>query len=409
MIDQRRRAVARAAAFLLGLACVACVFDKPKEEVQLTLDKVPAGTEQIQVVAVDKDDTAKVLGILVAKTPWVPGQTLHFPLGPAQGKEWLLRVEGYKNGILVYLALIPEAEYTTDTVSHPDVTPGWPAVLFASASHDSLKAVFTVGFRNLPDSSHWRLKLGTGYLASSTAEISIPVSLIKPGARLVADLHSSDSSALPVQVPDTILADEVLSPSGASLQIIDAFSANDSVFIKLDCRNFRLPSKDEAIPGQGNPVALDARGLRPLAGFGMVKNDSSRLAGPSSALNGVDNVVVALHYATGMRVRPPVADTVAAESALRSRVAAPAVKIIADSIVGSNLRLILQRENFSGLHCHITRDVLNTSDYEICRSDTCLVDSTVWKGAARVIVAAHRDEDHSLARPLVADTLIPPR
>jgi hypothetical protein len=408
MINSARLRITAPLALLLGLAFSSCLFDKPKEEVQLSLTNVPAGVEKIRVVAVDRNDTSKILAAL-EEVAWT-GQALRFPLGAAQGKDWIIRVEGYENDFLVYLTLIPSGEYASDTTRHVNVTPGWPAVWFTHVTRDSTSVRFTTDFRLVPSGVHWHLTPGAGadYIPSFTPDLSVALAKIKPGSLITADLHNADHSTLPVQLPDTMLADEALAPAGSTVRITDAFSSGDSVFLTLEYQNFRMPQKDEPTPGQGIPKVLDARGLSPLAGFNMVDGDSSRMAGPASSLDGVEKLVVALHYANNMRIRPPAADTVDAATALRLRVAAPSVKILSFAAQGAQLQVVLEKQNFTGLHVHISRDDLNSTDYQLCHTDTCSVDSPIWKGAKIVIVAAHRDEDHSLFRPLVADTLIPP-
>lgn len=396
---------------LAALALAACLFDKAREEVELTLTGVPASVEEVQVVAVERRDTAKVLATLVSRTAWSEGRVLRFPLGKAQGEDWLLRAEGYQDDHLVYLSLIPPGN-DPDSIRRVDVTPGLPAVIFTGVTRDSLNATFTTAFRKVSGEVHWQLNpKGRDSVRSSNPTLTVKLADVPPGTVLTADLRDENHQALAVQLPDSILADEVLSPAGSKVRITGASTSDDTVFLELAYENFQEPSVDEPIPGRGLPRAYDQNGRR-ISGLKTNAGNIARLWGPASALSGVTKVIVALHYADNMRIRPLVADTVEAAAVLQAPAAAPALDILSQARKGDNLEVILERRNFRGLHTHFYRDKVEwprpTVAYQLCHTDTCAVLPAVWQGARMVYVAAHKDETHDQIRPLVVDSLVPP-
>jgi hypothetical protein len=395
---------------LLALALFACLFDKPKEEVELDLTNVPAGTEKIRVLAVKASDTSAIIDELLPLSDYAAGKTLQLPLKRAQGKDWHLRVEGYRNGILVYLVIIPRNP--SDGPIYADVTNTWPGVLFTAVTRDSAAVHFTTTFRSVPGgkNNHWHLNLSADpddYIISPLPNLTVPLNRIKPGSLLTIDVRDSNHVALPIQMPDTMLADEALTPAGSAVRITEAWSKGDSVFITLAYQNFLLPQVDLPKPGRGYVTALDARGLRPLA-IKSIDGGLTKMGGLADALIGVDKLVIALTYANGMRIRPAVADTIDAATAQLPRVAAPAVKILFSSTKDDSLlQVVLERTNYAGLHNHVFRDEIGSLDYQLCYTDTCMVEPGIWKGAKKVYIVAHR-ENHSMVRPIVVDSLIPP-
>jgi hypothetical protein len=216
-----------------------------------------------------------------------------------------------------------------------------------------------------------------------------------------------------VQSPDTMLSDEALNPAGSSVQIVDAFlGTNDSVNILLNVRNFQLPLRDEPIPGRGTPMVHDKRGLRLIPEIQLVPGYLTHLVGPAWALSGVDTFVVALHYnsplgsALTFRIRPTVSDTMASADALRLAATRPSQQILSHTYSAGRdtLYLNLERLNFNGLHNHIFRNITGDPNYQLCFTDRCAVDSSLWNGASALVVAAH-DGSHNMIIPVVKDSI----
>lgn len=404
-----------------AICLTACLFDKAPEEVDLTLSKIPAGTDYVIVRAVDKSDTSIRIEEQLFSGDYSPGMTLHFGLGKVQGREdkTLLRVEGYRDSLLVYMALIPPGRGSTDEVLFPNVTQEWPTISFAQFKKDTGGYVLTTVIRGDKAGTRWRLTPNAPQPNQKTFAVSgnsFPLSLggLVPGTWIAAELIDSADKLLPVQVTDSLLTDEVVSPSGATVEILDALrvadtaTQSDSVEIKLEVKNFTPPSKDEPAPGRGWAKVLDARGLRPIPDFNVVDNDITRIKGPSWRLNGVTQIVVALHYANGSRVRPLVSDTVAASVALIDRSTLPTVKIVSHAPNGTSIKLTFVKTNFVGeQHVHVYKDQVNALEYQLCRGITCDVLPDVWTGATRLI-AVVVNPGHSLFTPQSRDTLNAP-
>ena len=406
-----------------ALCLAACLFDKAPEEVDLTLPKAPAGTDYVIVSAVDRSDTNIIVEEKLFSGDYTPGMTLHFGLGKVQGREakTLLRVEGYRDSLLVYLSLIAPGRNSTDEVLFPDVTQGWPTIAFTRFEKVGDNYVLTTATRGRPVGPPWRVGPNVPvpnqlHLVSTGNAFTLGPTGLVAGTWITAELldTSDTSKVLPVQVPDSLLTDELLAPSGATVEILDAqrvadtATQADSVVITLDVKNFTRPSKDEPIPGKGWAKVLDARGLRPIPDFAAVGNDISRIVGPSWRLAGVTNIVVALHYANGSRVRPLISDTVEAAIALVDRRTLPTVKIASHSANGTNIRCNLTRTNITGeIHVHIYRDQVLDKEYELCRTAVCDVQPNVWTGAKRLI-AVVVTPTHGIFTPQSRDTLNAP-
>jgi hypothetical protein len=405
------------ASIAASLLLAACLFDKAREEVDLTLTHVPAGTERIRIVAVEKSDTSKQLGVL-HRQAWT-GAPIHFALGKAQGKNCLLRVEGYQDTFLVYLSLITP-ERNSDQVFYPNVDAGWPGVVITSV----VRTVDTIDigtvFRNTPEKTYWELapnsppkggtpRPGERTLSSNAPVFHLAVPGLLSGTYIIASLFdSATSKVLPVQLRDTLLTDEALSPSGSSVEIVDATRIGDSVEIQLSVKNFSAPSKDEPVRGRGWPMAHDARGLRILREFHVKDGDMNRMTGPAWALDGVTTLVIALHYADSVRVRPLVSASVPVATALLDRTSLPTVNIVSAEVIGTSLRFVVNSTNLvNNRHYHVFKDQLLANDYQLCRQNTCMIDSSVWVGAKRLI-AAVVNEDHTLFVPVSKDTLNAP-
>jgi hypothetical protein len=415
MIDSARR---RGSFALLLLAAAlfpaACLFDKPPEEVQLTLTRVPAGVDYIQVFAVDRTDTAAVIAPLYAK-PWSPGTTLQFSLGRAAGRNWLLRVEGYQGGYLRYLSFIPPSATAADSAVQVPVNRGMPAVFFTGVARDSDTIRFETAFRMAPSGAHWRLDYGNDTLTGSnyqpiaTSGFSLPAGAIHPGSLLIADLHGEDRALLPYQDPDTMLADEALSPKGSAVKITEAFRSNDTVHLMLAFANFQEPDVDEAVPGRGFPMVLETSTFRVLPGFQPLGGDRTHWFALVPALDKVKSLAVVLHYANGMRIRPLAADSMETSLALRPRLLVPSVQVDSTrAMPGDSLMVFLTRKNFQGYHVHIYRDFMrwpNPFIYRTCYTSVCKLDSPMWVGARRLIFSVQQDASHELPDPLISDTL----
>jgi hypothetical protein len=405
------------ASIAMALLLAACLFDKTREEVDLTLTHVPAGTERIRIIAVEKSDTSKQLGELHSQA-WTGGP-LHFALGKAQGKECFLRVEGYQDTFLVYLALIPPGK-GDDQVFFPNVDAAWPGVVITSVVRTGDTLDIGTEFRNAPPNTYWELapnsplkgkppRPGEKTLSSNAPVFHLAVPGLISDTYIITSLFDNATGmALPVQLRDTLLTDEALSPSGSTVEIVDATRIGDSVEIQLSVKNFSPPAKDEPVRAKGWPMAHDARGLRVLSEFHVKDGDMNRMAGPAWALDGVTTLVIALHYADGVRVRPLVSASVPVSTALLDRSSLPTVNIVSGQVVGTSLKFIVTSANLiNGRHYHVFRDQMLATDYQLCRKDTCLVDSSVWVGAKRLI-AAVVNEDHSLFVPVSRDTLLAP-
>lgn len=406
------------AAMAAALVLAACLFDKTREEVDLTLTHVPEGTDRIRIVAVDKADTSKVLGELL-KEKWT-GRPLHFALGEAQGKECFLRVEGYQDTFLVYVALIPPGKNSGDPVFYPNVDAAWPGVVFASVVRNPDTIDIGTVFRNTPKNTYWVLAPnspakghlptpGERTLNSNAPVFHLAVPGLVSGTYMIATLFdSATNTALPVQLRDTLLTDEALTPSGSAVEIVNATRIGDSVEIQLSYKNFSMPSKDDPVRAKGWPMAHDARGLRILPDFHYKDQDITRMSGPAWELDGVTTLVIALHYADGVRVRPLVSASVPVATALLDRSSLPTVKVVSGQAVGNSFRFIVTSANLiDGRHYHVFRDKLLADEYQLCRHDTCMIDSSVWVGAGRLI-AAVVNADHSLFVPVSRDSLLAP-
>lgn len=418
MIDTARtRKLPLLLALLAVLSLASCLFDKPEEKVELTLSKVPAGTDRIRVVAVDRQDTSKVLGV-VFEGAWASGRPLAFSLDKASGKDWLLRVEGYQGDYLVYRARIPSGKSGADSAVHEAVNGTWPAVVITAVRRDGDSVRITTAFRAVPDGLHWHLNLGadslgdTKYTPIFNREFALAASAIDPGSIMTAELRREDHTRFPVQEPDTLLGDEARAPSGSEVQIADAYRDGDSVRLTLAYKKFRVPLVDEPTPGQGFPMVHEAGSLRIVPGFRMKDGDDIiNLSAPASALSGIKTLVVALHYANQMRIRPAVADTLEAATALSPRVLLPTLKIASHSIQGNVLTLVLERGNFQGFHVHIYRERIQwpgSTAYQLCHAGTCEVGAGIWQGAKQVVVSVQRDGTHELLQPIVGDSLAIP-
>jgi hypothetical protein len=388
----------------------ACLDPKNEDEVELTLSKLPAGVDSLNITLVNFNDTGIVYETLWANTA-LPRTPFLARLGSAQGKNWLAKVKGYQNSLLVYHVVIP-----SDPSNLPlqlEVRSGWPAVFFTSAtldttgSPDSIK--FMTDFRLLPAGSHWHLNYSPiqyDIAYASWLNVATTNPNLQKGKFVTADLHVNGTHALvPVQEPDTILVDEALSPSGSKVRISEAYTdTSNMVHLMLALEKFKLPSLDSAIPGEGIPMLHDKRGLRLIPGFHHVPGDVSQLVGPADDLIGIDTIVVALHYAVGIRIRPPIQDALPVANALRSRSVIPTLSVTSFKISAADtsmLLLTLARTNFSGLHAHIYRNAFGDAQYQICEVDECSVSERVWKGAKTLVVAAHFSGTHNPVIPLV--------
>lgn len=396
-----------------ALCLSACLFDKPKEEVDLTLAHVPPNADRIRVVAVAKGDTSKVIAQLYSGA-WTK-RPLHFGMGGAQGVACFLRVEAYEGDFLVYMSLIPSSQNAGDPTFYPNVDAAWPGVVITSVTRDSNRINIGTEFRNAPAKAFWRLapntpkkgppRTGEKTLDSDSSVFHLGTAGLVLGTYIIATLIDSANTPLSVQLPDTLLTDEALAPSGASIQILDATRVGDNVEISLDIKNFAMPIRDEPAPGRGWPMAHDARGMRLLPDFHYKEQDITHMTGPAWELDGVTTLVIALHYADSTRVRPVVAASVPVASALLDRASLPRVKIISHEIVGGVFKLKTDTANLGdGKHYHVFRDVLLADDYQRCHTDNCVIDSTVWKGATRLITAVV-DATHNLYVPQSKDTL----
>ncbi|MDB5047520.1 MAG: hypothetical protein JWO30_591 [Fibrobacteres bacterium] len=401
---------------LAALLMAACVFDKPVDEVQLDLTRVPAKVDSMRVMAVDPLDTSKVLAVVYA-AHWQPGKTLRFSLGDASGKDWLLRAEGYQGEYLIYLSLISSGTNGRDSAVLVPVNRGLPAVFFKGVQRDNDSVRFSTAFRSSPNGVHWHFNIGPDTVGNSrilmltTPGAVVAAALLKPGSLLTVDLHLADHTPLPVQEPDTMLADEALAPAGSQVHITEAYREGDSVHLLLTYVNFQAPDVDEPKPGRGFPIVLDKSTFTSLPEFKVQDGDPTHLAGPASALSKVKFLLVALTYANHMRIRPMVWDTIESTIALKTREARPSVHIDSQTVNGDILTLFLTRTNFEGFHLHIYRDFITWPSpplYQTCYTSVCQVGANIWKGAGKVIVVAQRESTHDVLRPLVSDTLLIP-
>jgi hypothetical protein len=339
-------------------------------------------------------------------------------LGSAQGQNWLAKVKGFQNALLVYHAVIP-----SDPSNLPvqlEVRSGWPAVFFTSTaldttpSPDSIK--FMTDFRLLPSGAHWHLNYSPvqyDIAYASWLNVAITNPNLQKGKFVIADLHVNGTHALvPVQEPDTMLVDEAFSPSGSKVRISEAYTdTSNNVHLMLALEKFKIPSVDSAIPGEGVPMLHNKQGLRLIPSFHHVAGDISHLVGPADDLIGIDTIVVALHYAVGVRIRPPIQDALPVANALRSRSIIPTLSISGFKISSTDtneLSLTLARTKFSDLHTHIYRNNFADAQYQICEVDECLVAARVWKGAKTLVVAAHFSGTHNPVMPLVTATVTLP-
>jgi hypothetical protein len=400
------------AAALLALA--ACLFDQPQEEVDLSLSHVPEGTQSIRIVAVEKADNSKIIAPLHSQA-WT-GKPIHFALGKAQGKECLLRVEGYQDGYLVYLSLIPSAQPSAEAVAYPNVDAAWPGVVIETVARESSQIDIGTVFRNAPAGAKWILapnspakggapRPGEKTLTSNSGVFHLGTVGLVPGTYIITTIADSAGKPLSVQLPDTLLTDEALSPAGSSVTIVDATRKGDKVQIALAYGKFAMALTDEPAPGRGFLMAHDARGLRPLPGFKMKGSSFDTLIGPASELAGVTTLVVALHYSDSVRVRPLASASVPVATALLDRDSLPWFQIRSSAKNGNLLRVIMDSKNRIGdRHYHIFRNDLSASVYQRCHSDTCDVEQSIWNGAQRLVIALF-NADHTLFVPQVKDTL----
>jgi hypothetical protein len=401
----------------------ACLFDKPPETIDLKLSKLPEGTDSIVVRAVDKSDTNIVIVSTLHTQKYTPGMVLNFPVGAIQGREstTLLKVEGYRGSLLVYLSLIPSASNSTDEVLFPDVTQNWPTISFTNVTQDSTGYFLTTAIRGAPANVRWLLspnvpqanQLNFSLSADSTT-FRLGLTGLVRGTWIKAVLRESNNKDLPNQVSDSMLTDEVIAPSGASVDILDArrvvdtVTQADSIEIKLDIKNFTPPSRDEPMPGKGWPIVLDARGLHPIKDFHVDENDFTHLIGPTWRLAGVSQIVVALYYADSSRVSPLISDTILSSAALIDRTTLPTVKIDSHQTIGTSIRCQMTWTNFkSGMHVHIYRDQVGNSEYQLCYKNICDVQASVSNGATRLI-AIVTNANHSYFIPQSRDTLLAP-
>lgn len=415
MTTDRRASPAWIAWAAAVLALTACLFDKPKEEVDLTLTKVPAGTDRIVVKAVDKSDTSVVIEANLFSAAYVPGKVYTFGLGKAQGKQdnVLLRVEGYRGSLMVYMSLIHARKGSTDEILFPDVTHTWPTITFSRVAKESSAYAFSVVMKGAPEGARWRLTPNVPQpnqlrFHPSGDGFSLGTGGLIAGTWITAQLTEADTSkVLPVQVPDSMLTDELVSPSGGTVKILDAIRNGDTVEFTLDVKNFTPPSRDEPAAGRGWAKVLDARGLRPIPDFTVVNDDITKISGPAWRLGGVTDIVVALHYANGSRVRPLAADFIKASAVLLDRPSLPKVKIASRESVGTAIRLTFAQTNFeTGMHVHVFKDEVDevSGVYQLCLTSTCSVQPDVHTGAKRLIAIAV-NPNHSLYTPQTRDTL----
>lgn len=415
MIDPRRVRILAPAAVLAAALLTACLFDKPEEKVELTLSKVPAGAEEVKVTAVDSADTAKVIAVLFTGA-WKQ-KPLRFSLGKAAGRGALLKVEGFQAGYRVYHSLVPASG--GEEAVHVPVGRSLPQAYVAAIRRSGDTIRVTAAFRNAPDTLHWHINLGvSGSAIKSYFPVFQPTyadraGLIQPGSLVTMALHIANSHAFfPVQEVDSLLGDELLAPANSEVRIVGAYTERDSVNLKLSFTNFAVPQVDEPVPGRGFPMVLEQGTFRPLPGFKRVGGDPTHLVAPKSALKGVKDLVVALHYANGMRIRPLAADTVDAATALKSTEDVTAMKIESHAYGADDiLTLRLSVKNFAGFHVHIYRDRVlwpGSTSYVTCHSAECQVGPSIWKGARKVYVTVQKDESHDLLSPTVVDSLIPP-
>jgi hypothetical protein len=403
---------------VLPAACLlaACLFDKPVDEVQLSLTRVPAKVDSLRVLAVDPADTSNVLRVLY-EAHWKPDKPLQFSMGSLSGKDWLLKVEGYQGEYLIYLSLITNGSNGRDSAVLVPVNRGLPAVFFKSVARDNDTVRFLTAFRSSLNGVHWHFNIGpdsTGanrIIMVTTPGFDLPAAQLKPGSLLTVDLHLADHTPLPVQEPDTMLADEALAPAGSQVHITEAYREGDSVHLLLAYVNFQPPDMDEPKPGKGFPIVLEKSTFMPLPEFKIQDGDPTHLAAPASAVSKVKFLLVALTYANHMRIRPLVWDTIETVIAMRTREARPSVHIDSHSYNGDVLTLFLTRKNFEGFHLHIYRDFIrwpNPTVYQTCYQSVCEVGPAIWKGANRVIIVAQRESTHDVFRPIVSDTLLIP-
>jgi hypothetical protein len=265
-------------------------------------------------------------------------------------------------------------------------------------------------FRHVPAGSHWHLNYSdTDYAVAYAAWLTVALNKLQKGSFLTADLHVSNHAKLPVQEPDTIFVDEVLSPAGSKVRITEAYQDTaNMVHILLALENFKLPTVDTDVPGEGIPLLHNKRGLVLIPGFHNIDGDPTHLVGPASELTGVDTLVVTLHYTTGFRIRPPVQATLPVANALRLRSTIPKLRILLSGVSTTDTTLFsltLERTNFTGLHTHIYRNTFDNQAYQICNFDQCSVESRVWKGAKTLVIAAHFSGTHSPVMPLLLDSI----
>ncbi len=404
-------------AWLLGVSFLisSCIESNKSEQVELSLSKVPAGVDRLQITLVNFEDTT-----IVYETLWdagsVPSSPFVASLGTAKGKNWLVKVKGYQDSLLVYHVLIPSDP--SNIPMHMEVRSAWPAVFFTSASLDTTGTAdsikFMTGFHNVPPGAHWHLNFSAiAYEVAYTAWRNVALPKLQKGTFLTADLHVNGTHArLPVQEPDTFFVDEALSPASSKVRITDAYqdSANQ-VHILLALENFKLPTLDSDVPGEGTPLVHNKKGLGLIPGFNNLDGDPTHLVGPATGLTGIDSVVVALHYARGIRIRPPVQASLSVADALRLRSTIPTLKIVSSGVSAADTNmfsLTLERTNFTGLHTHIYRNTFGDREYQICNLDQCSVEARVWKGAKTLVVAAHFNGTHNPVMPLVtASTSLP--
>ena len=398
-----------------ALMAVSCFDSTQKEDVELTLSTLPSGVDSVRITVVNFNDTS-----IVYETIWeasaLPPNPFRISVGSAAGKNWLVNVQGFQNGYLVYHVLVPsDVNYPPD---HLNVTSGWPTVAFTAATLDTTGTPDSVklmtAFRNVPSGIHWHLVYSpTQYDVAYASWLNVGVTTLQPLKWVVADLHMNGSHALlPVQVPDSMLVREALSPAGSTVRITEAYlDVSDTVHLILALGNFTLPTLDSTIPGEGVPMVHDIRGLRLLPNFHHMNGNASHVIGPASDLSGVDTLVVALHYATGQRIRPPAQYALPAASALRLRSTLPTLNVSGHWINATDTNLLdvtLAQTNYTGLHTHFYRNAFGDPQYQTCDLSTCFIQARVWKGASAVVVAVHVDGTHNPLMPLVLDTLLPP-
>ncbi len=407
---------------LAAVALAGCLFDKAGEEATLTLTNVPDSVTHVIITAVDRADTSKQLAFLYDNDSWDPTDKIHFDLGNAAGKHWLLRVEGYRKDILVYLSLIPSGkESASETALFPDVTNTWPAIEIIDAAREGDSIRIKIIPRRTGAGNHWHIFAGTDsgqdprpYKAVLDGyETTVPVGHLIPKSLFIVDLRDPSHEPLPIQVKDTMLAGEALAPAHSSVSIDDAFAKDGEVNITLSYKNFKLYDLDDPLPGFGYPMVHDARGMRPIKSFKFKDGDITSIKGPAGDLDGVKQIVVALHYATGLRIRPAAADTVDVTQAISAQVLRPKMRILSHSInPDSTLKLTLERLNFEqATHVHIYRNKFvwpDPTDYQVCHEDVCNIKKVLWKDARSIIVVVHTEPTHDPYSPAVIDSVVTP-